>query len=168
MVGPSERREAPAIVFGLEPPPNSGSRQLSIASRDCRRFKVRLGVPNSSQSDETTAYVRVEPAQEDAEHEMTVVRERVDQGKLDGRRDDGDGGRLDTETDKAHDHTVGVLEPSLRLPQDAHEGRADEDVRDDGADEPEAGKEVTDVVECLVVNGLMRDEGQKRRNGCKR
>jgi len=44
-VGPSAKRDAPAIVFGLEPPPKSGSRQFNIPIIDYVPRKNQLSSP---------------------------------------------------------------------------------------------------------------------------
>lgn len=85
---------------------------------------------------------------------MTVIIESVNQSQLDRSRDDWHRGSLDTQTNQAHHDTVGIPESSLRFPQDANEGDRDEDISDDGTDDPKGREQVTDVVERAVFGGL--------------
>ena len=90
---------------------------------------------------------------------MAIILVRVDERQLDARSDHRHGGTLHTQANEAKNNPVGILETSLGLPEDTDERRADEDIGDDGADEPEAGEEVADVVESLVVHSLWKEEG---------
>lgn len=87
--------------------------------------------------------------------------EGVDQSEFDGSGEHRDGGSLNTQTDKSEDDTIGILESSLRFPEDADESERSEDIGNDGTDEPEARSEVSDIVEVADVGGLKRDRSEQ-------
>jgi hypothetical protein len=101
-------------------------------------------------------YVRIKSSEEDTEDEMTVILVRIDQPHFNRCGDDWHSSRFDTEADQSHDDGIGVLETSLRLPQDAHESAADQDIRNDGAHKPKPRKKISNVVEGFVVYSLVK------------
>jgi hypothetical protein len=93
-------------------------------------------MPHAARGFRDKTYVRVKPSENDTEYEVLVVMRRINETELDAGGNDGHCGSFDREADETENDSIGVLETSLRLPQDANECGRGEDVGDNRADQP--------------------------------
>lgn len=149
----SERRAAPARVLGFEPPPKSGSRQLSIVNKTCAE-QQDIRECSILAKKRIRAHVGIKSPKDDAEDQMTIVMIAIDQSKFACRSDDRDRSSLDRKAYKTHHDTISVLEARLRLPQNADERCGDKDVGDNRAHEPYARNKIADIVERANIRSL--------------
>ena len=79
---------------------------------------------------------------------------RVNEAELDASSNNGYGCGLYRETNKTKNDTIGILETSLRFPQDADKSARGENISDNGANQPYAGYQISDVTKRANVCSL--------------